>query len=205
MKKILLSILMVLLCVSLSGCGSNDSTKNDGTSKVENKGENTKKYADLTMTRRIGVIDDVWIDLPNWREDGNETCTVVEYLNYYIIAAISKEDFDFDELFNNEVKPSLKHFVDRGTYDDFVPDKKEEVVLNNGIKAFKFEGTLTMDSYGDKYNYPAYGYYFKYNNYPVIVMSVETEKGGKDLNSEDERNKTNKYVDQVVETIREHE
>lgn len=205
MKKILLSIMMVLLCISLSGCGSNDSTKNDGTSKVGNKGEDTKKYADLTMTRRIGVIDDAWIDLPNWREDGNETCTVAEYLNYYIIAAISKENFDFDELFNNEVKPSLKHFVDKGTYEDFVPDKKEEVVLNNGIKALKFSGILTMDSYGDTYNYPAYGYYFKYNNYPVIVMSLETEKGGKDLNSEDERNKTNKYVDQVVETIREYE
>lgn len=201
MKRILLYVILLGLCFGLSGCGSNKGEEKT----LENNKESVSKYADLSMNRRIGVIDDAWVSLPSWREDGSETCTVVENLNYYILAVISKEDYSFEELFNNEVKSSLKHFVDRGTYENFVPDNKSEVTLDNGIKAVKFEGTLSMDSYGDIYNYPTYGYYFKYKDYPVMVMSVETEKGGKDLNNDDERNKTNKYVDEIVETIREHE
>lgn len=201
MKRVLLYLIMFGLCFGLSACGSNEGEEKT----LENNKESVSKYADLNMNRKIGVIDDAWVSLPSWREDGSETCTVVENLNYYILAVISKEDYSFEELFNNEVKSSLKHFVDKGTYEDFVPDNKSEVTLDNGIKAVKFDGVLSMDSYGDTYNYPTYGYYFKYNDYPVMVMSVETEKGGKDLNSEDERNKTNKYVDEIVETIREHE
>lgn len=205
MKKVLLSILMVGMMFSLCACGNNKEQTNDETNnKTEEKTETNKKFADLTMTRRIGVFDDVWVDLPSWREDGSETCRVAESLNYYIIAVISEEDYSFEELFNNVAKSDLKHFVDRGTYEDFVPDTSEEITLSNGIKATKFEGTLHLEDYGDVYNYPAYGYYFKFNNHPIIVMSVETNTGSVN-NSEEKRLETNKYVDQVVQTIRSEE
>lgn len=205
MKKVLLSILMVGMMFSLCACGNNkEQTNNETDNKTEEKTETNKKFADLTRTRRIGVFDDVWADLPSWREDGSETCTVAEWLNYYIIAVISKEDYSFEELFNNVAKSDLKHFVDRGTYEDFVPDTSEEITLSNGIKATKFEGTLHLEDYGDVYNYPAYGYYFKFNNHPIMVMSVETSTGSVN-NSEEKRLETNKYVDQIVQTIRSEE
>lgn len=206
MKKILWTILLGGMMLSLCACGTNKTTneENDTNNKTEEKKETNKKFTDLTMTRKIGVFDDVWVDLPNWREDGSETCTVAEYMNYYIIAVISKEDYSFEELFNNVAKSDLKHFVDRGTYEDFVPDTSEEITLSNGIKATKFEGTLHLEDYGDVYNYPAYGYYFKFNNYPIMVMSVETDTGSAN-NSEEQRLATNKYVDQVVQTIRNKE
>lgn len=204
MKKVLLSILVVGMIFTLCACAKeSDGLNNDNSSKVENK-ESSKKFDDLTKTRMLGSFDDVWIDLPAWREDGSETCTVVENLNYYIIGVISKENYSFDELFNDVAKADLKHFVDRGTYEDFKPDTKEEVSLNNGIKATKFEGTLRLEDYGDKYEYPAYGYYFKFNNYPIMIMSIETDTGSVN-NSEEQRLTTNKYVDEIVQTIKDSE
>lgn len=200
MKKILLSILMVGTLFTLSACGKDGSNDSNDTGKAESV-KNTKKYDDLTMTRMIGSFDDVWIDFPGWREDGSETCTVVESYNYYIIAVISKEDYTFEELFNEEAKSNLRHFVDRGNYDDFVPDKTEDVSFSNGIKTTKFEGTLHLEDYGDEYNYPAYGYYFKYNNYPIMIMSVETDTGSQ-LNSEESWLQANDYVDRMIETIK---
>lgn len=196
LKNILLTFVVFLLSIILCGCSKEDVGEKDNTSKKE------QKNSDLVMTRRIGSFDDLWLDLPNWREDGSETCTVIEYMNYYIMAVSSKEDYTFEELFNNETKPNLKHFVDKGTYDDFTPDSKEEVVLSNGINATKFDGILTMDSYGTLYKYLTYGYYFKYNNYPVMIISVETTKTSADKNSEEQRLATNKYVDEIVKTIR---
>ena len=199
MKKILF-ILMILVSVTLCACGKEtNKVNNDNTDKTENN-ETSKRFEDLTMTRRIGSIDDVWVDLPNWTEDGSETCTVVSKLNYYIVALISSEDYSFDELFNNIAKSDLRHFVDRGTYEDFLPETKE-VTLSSGIKATKFEGTLRLEDYGDKYEYPAYGYYFKFNNYPVMIMSIETDTLSTN-NSETERLTTNKYVDEIVQTVR---
>lgn len=203
MKKMILSILMVSMVFLLCACGKDlEQTNNENENKNETEvKEETKKDEDLTMTRMIGSFDDILMDFPSWQEDGSETCTVVERYNYYIIAIISGEDYSFDELFNNEAKSNLRHFVDRGDYEDFIPDKSEEVTFNNGIKATKFEGTLRLEDYGDKYEYPAYGYYFKFNNYPIILMSVETSTDSI-LNSEEERLKTNNYVDKMVETIR---
>lgn len=199
MKKVLLSILTFGMVLTLSACGNKQNSSID-----DNKGSNqeaSQKFEDLTMTRMVGSFDDVWVDLPNWREDGSETCTVIESYNYYIIGVISKEDYSFEELFNNVAKSDLRHFVDRGTYDDFVPETQEEVTLSNGIKATKFEGTLRLEDYGDKYEYPAYGYYFKFNNYPIMFMSVETATGSIH-NSEEERLNTNKYVDKIVQTVK---
>lgn len=122
-------------------------------------------------------------------------------MNYYIIAMISEENYSFNELFNNEAKSDLKHFVERATYEDFIPQKSEEVTLSNGIKSTKFEGTLPVNDYGTPYQYPAYGYYFKFNNYTIMIMSVETDTGSIN-NSEEQRNATNKYVDEIVQTIR---
>lgn len=200
MKKILLSALItVIMMVSLCGCSNTQI--ND--TKEENNQKISKKFDDLTRTTRIGSFDDVWVDIPEkGRLEGSETSEVIENMNYYIVMAISKEDYSFDELFNNEVKATLKHSVDRGTYEDFTPDTAEEVKLSNGIKATKFEGTLSMDSYGTAYEYPTYGYYFKYNNYPIMIMSVETTIGGASKNSEEQRKTTNKYVDEIVQTIR---
>lgn len=195
MKKIFLSILMICCLFTLCACNSNNSDISD------NKQEVAKKFDDLTMTRMIGSFDDVWVDLPNWREDGSETCTVAEYQNYYIIAVISKEDSSFDELFNNTVKSDLRHFVDRGSYEDFTPETKEEVLLSNGIQAIRFDGTLRLEDYGDKYEYPSYGYYLNFNNYSIMIMSIETETGSS-LNSDEQRLITNKYVDEIVQTIR---
>lgn len=195
MKKIFLSVLMICCLFTLCSCNSNNSDISD------NKQEVAKKFDDLTMTRMIGSFDDVWVDLPNWREDGSETCTVAEYQNYYIIAVISKEDSSFDELFNNTVKSDLRHFVDRGSYEDFTPETKEEVLLSNGIQAIRFDGTLRLEDYGDKYEYPSYGYYLNFNNYSIMIMSIETETGSS-LNSDEQRLITNKYVDEIVQTIR---
>lgn len=167
----------------------------------DTKKESSKKYDDLTITKRIGSFDDLWIDLPSWREDGSEDCSVAEYLNYYIIAVTSDECDNFEDLFNNAGKPNLRHFVDRGNYEDFVPETEEEVTLENGIKATKFEGTLHLEDYGDSYEYPTYGYYLKFNDKPVMVMSVETDTGSVN-NSEEKRLTTNEYVDKVVQTIR---
>lgn len=203
MKKIMLSILMGCMVLTLCACGSEkDNVNNDNNKKIENKDTN-EKYADLTMTRRIGIMDDLWIDLPNWREDGSETCIVAEYLNYYIIAITSKEDKDFESLYNNTAKLDLKHFVDRGTYEDFTPEM-EDVKLKNGIKVNKFNGTLKFEDYGDQYEYPAYGYYLKFNDYPIMVMAIETNTGSKN-NSDEEWFKAKTYVDQAVETIRSKE
>lgn len=193
MKKIFLSILMICFLFTLCACNSNNSDIND------NKQEVAKKFDDLTMIRMIGSFDDVWIGLPNWREDGSETCTVVEYQNYYIIAVISKEDSSFDELFNNTVKSDLRHFVDRGSYEDFTPETKEEVLLSNRIQTIRFDGTLRLEEYGDKYEYPVYGYYLNFNNYSIMIMSTET---GSFLNSDEQRRVTNKYVDEIIQTIR---
>lgn len=198
MKKVLLSILMVGMTFSMCACG-NDKQPNNYSDKNEVKLETYKKFDDLTMTRMLGSFDDVWVDFPSWRENGSETCTVAEHLNYYIIGVISKEDYSFDELFNNVAKSDLKHFVNRGTYENFIPEKTEEITFSNGIKATKFEGTLSLEDYGDVYNYPTYGYYFKFNNYPIMIMSVETDSND---NSEEERLITNNYVDKMIETIR---
>lgn len=216
MKKALLTVLLGAMVFSFCACGStqNDSenskkTENTQTTESKDKTESNQKtpqtFDDLTMPRRVGSFDDVWVDLPSWREDGSETSLIVENMNYYIVMAISEEDYSFGELFHNEMAGTLRHFVDKGDYEDFVPDTTEEVTLDNGIKATKFEGTLHMDSYGSLYNYPAYGYYFKYNNYPIMIMSVETSIGGEDKNSEEQRAETNKYVDKIVLTIRDSE
>lgn len=211
MKKILVGVLaavvviagIVLACImSKPNDETGAGTANIG--KENDSKETTPKYEDLTKTRRIGSFDDLWLDLPGWREDGSETCTVAENLNYYIIAITSDEYDSFDELFNNVAKPDLKHFVDRGTYEDFVPETKEEVTLSNGVKATKFESTLRLEDYGDKYEYPAYGYYFEFNNKPIIILSIETHTGSK-YNSEEGKQEANKYVDQVVQTIRSKE
>lgn len=196
--------MVMLLCVTLSGCGSDNSTQKTDAGDAENKNEEFKKYADLTKPRRIGSFDDAWIDFPAWREDGSETCRVGEFYNYYILAVISDEDYDFDELFNNETKSDLRFFVDRGVYEDFVPDTKEEVTLENGLNASVFEGTLTMEDYGDIYNFPTYGYFLKFNNYKLMVMAVETNTGSAN-NSEERWNDAKRYVSQMVETIRDHE
>lgn len=201
MKKILLTILMTGMILTLCACGmKTDKVSIDSSSKTENK-ETNKKFDDLTMTKMIGSFDDVWMDFPNLREDGSEDCTLVIDMNYYIIAVISKEDYSFDELFNNVAKANLRFFVDRGTYEDFTPDTKEEVTISNNIKATKFAGTLRLEDYGDKYEYPAYGYYFKFNNYPIMIMSIETHTDSVN-NSEEKRLANNKYVDQIVQTIR---
>lgn len=196
MRKILLSILMVGMVFTLCACG-NSETESGRKNGIE-------KFEDLTMTRRLGTFDDAWIDFPNWREDGSETCRVAEKLNYYIIGFISDEDYSFDELFNNVAKSDLRHFVDRGTYEDFTPDKKEEVKLSNGIDATKFEGTLKLENYGDNYEYPAYGYYLKFNNYPIMIMSIETNTGSEN-NSEEEWLTAKDYVDKMVLTLRNSE
>lgn len=204
MKKVLLSILTFVLAFTLCACESNSTNENnDSNNQTENNV--TKKFEDLTKTRRIGTFDDVWVDLPNWREDGSENSKVIESKNYFIVAVISEENYTFEELFNNKVKSTLKHFVDRGTYEDFQPNTKEEVTLSNGIKATKFEGNLSMDNYGTIHEYPTYGYYFNYNNYPIMIMSVETTISGVDNNSEEQRLNTNKYVDEIVQTIRDSE
>lgn len=207
MKKIWVAAIVAVVVIAGIVLACTISKPNDN-QDVDNSGagstETSKKFEDLTMTRRIGSFDDLWLDLPGWREDASETCRVAESLNYYIIAVASDEYDSFDELFNNVAKPDLKHFVDRGTYEDFVPETKEEVVLSNGVKATKFEGTLRLEDYGDKYEYPAYGYYLEFNNKPVMVMSVETHTGST-YNSEEKRLETNKYVDQVVQTIRSEE
>lgn len=204
MKKLLLGVLIaVVMLVSLSACGNPQPRTNDAnTANIENDQKTSKKFNELTMTRRIGSFDDVWVDLPNWREDGSETSLIIENVNYFIVIAISKEDYTFDELYENEMKSTLKHSVDRGNYEDFIPDSKEDVKLSNGINATKFEGTLSMDNYGTAYKYPTYGYYLEFNNYPIMIMAVETEKGGANKNSEEQRIATNKFVDEIVQTIR---
>lgn len=204
MKKVMLSIILGCMVLTLCACGKNESNvdNNGGYNKTQESGSK-KIYADLTMTRRIGVMDDLWIDLPSWREDGSETCRVAEYLNYYIVAITSKEDTNFEELYNNTAKSDLRHFVDRGTYEDFTPEM-EEVKLASGIKAKKFNGTLKFEDYGDNYEYPAYGYYLEFNNYPIIVMAIETNTGSVN-NTEEEWAKAKTYVDQAVETIRSNE
>lgn len=216
MKKALLTVLLGAMVFSFCACGStkndsenNEKTENNQTTESKEKtksNKNTaKKFDDLTRSRMVGSFDDVWVDFPSWREDASETHVTMENLNYYIVIAISEEDYSFDELFHNETAVALRSSVDRGDYEDFVPDTTEEVTLDNGIKATKFEGTLHMDSYGTLYNYPAYGYYFKYNNYPIMIMSVETTIGGEKLNSEEQKAETNNYVDQIVLTIRDSE
>lgn len=204
MKKILLTCFLGSILLTLCACGIKQNDSSNNIKKEENKQETNKKFEDLTITKMIGSFDDVWIDLPDWRENGSETCTVIENMNYYIIAVISNEDYSFDELFNNVAKSDLKHFVDRGNYEDFIPDIKEEVTLTNGIEAIKFEGILSMDSYNTLYEYQTYGYYFKFNNYPIMIMSIETAKAGVDKNSEEQRVTTNKYVDEIVQTIKNH-
>lgn len=204
MKKVLLGVFLVVMIVALIFVGiklSKPQTNEINNTNTENNKKTSKKFNELTMTRRIGSFDDVWVDLPNWREDGSETCTVAENMNYYIISVISEEDYSLDELFNNVAKADLKHFVERATYEDFVPQKSGEVTLSNGIKATKFEGTLHLDNYGTPYQYPTYGYYFKFNKYPIMIMSVETDTESVN-NSEEQRLATNKYVDEIVQTIR---
>ncbi len=204
MKKVLLGVVigLIVIGVVLFVCLKPEKeSEMGGENSTENNQEPVKKFEDLTKTERIGSFDDVWVDVPSWRVGGSETSLVLENMNYFIVAAISKEEYSFDEIYENEMKSTLKHSVNRGDYTDFVPES-EEVILNNGIKATKFEGTLSMDSYGTLYEYPAYGYYFKFNDYPVMIMSVETDIAGKDKNSEEQRQTTNRYVDEIIQTIR---
>lgn len=189
MKRILIFLLMISAVLIFGGC----SNKNVDT---DNK-EEVKKFDDLTMTRSIGTFSNLWIDLPSWREENSENCITISNQNYYIITVISEEDYTFDELYNNEIKVNLSQFVDRGTYSDFAPNK-DEVILSNGINAVKFDSNLSMDSYGTLYEYPAYGYYFKYENYPIMVMFVDIDT----TNNEEKRNDIKKYVDEMVQTIR---
>lgn len=198
MRKYLLSLILFGMLFVLCACG-NDIKNEDSNNKTELK-EEIIKFDDLTMSRMLGSFDDVWVDFPNWRENGSENCTVVESYNNYIIGVISMEEYSFDELFKMEVKPNLKHFVENGTYEDFVAESSEEVNLSNGIKATKFDGKLSMDSYGTLYEYPVYGYYFKFNNYSIMMMSVATDTKASD--SEVRRLEANKYVDEIVQTIR---
>lgn len=204
MKKVLLTILLGGMLFSVCACGKIDNEGNNTQNNTELTNEKSKHYDDLTMTRRIGVFDDLWIDLPQWREDGSETCRVAEYYNYYILAITTKEDYNtFDELYENEVKGDLRFFVFKGTYEDLKIEKKE-VTLSNGIKATKFEGIVNVDSYGTPYEYPVYGYYLFYNNYPIIVMSIEIDTDSVN-NTEERKQMTLDYVDKAVETIRSNE
>lgn len=203
MKKVIIGIVVVAIVVVAIFACSKLKTNDTNNTNTGSSQETSKKFEDLTDTQRVGVFDDVWVDLPDWRlESRRETSITIENVNYFIVMAISKENYSFDELYNNEMKKALKNSVNRGTYQDFTPDAKEEVELSNGIKATKFEGTVVMDNYGTIYKYPTYGYYFKYNNYPVMIMSIETEKGGASKNSEEQRTTANKYVDEIVQTIR---
>lgn len=207
MKKILLAVIVtavVVVGIVLTCTMFKPNNENNANNTVTENTETSKKFEDLTMTRMLGSFDDLWLDFPNWREDGSETCTVAESYNYYIIAIASDEYDSFDELFNNVAKSDLRHFIDRGVYEDFVPETQEEVILSNGVKSTKFEGTLRLEDLGDLYEYPAYGYYLKFNNKPIIIMSVETNTGSIQ-NSEEGRLTTNKYVDQVVQTLRSEE
>lgn len=203
MKKVIIGIVVVaVIVVAIFACSKLKTNDTNNVNAVSSQ-ETSKKFEDLTNTQRVGSFDDVWVDLPKWRlESSSETSVTIENVNYFIVMAISKEDYSFDELYNNEMKSTLKHSVNKGTYQDFTPETKEEVKLSNGIKATKFEGTVVMDNYGTIYKYPAYGYYFKYNNYPVMIMSIETEISGASKNSEEQRTTANKYVDKIVQTIR---
>lgn len=185
---------------SLFACGSKESGDKSG-SKSEAKQEMSQSFDDLTMTQQIGMYE-MYVDLPSWRMDYGEDFFTAENQNYFIVGMTSDACSSFEELYNDVAKSTLKAMVSRGEYEDFTPDKKEEVTLNNGVKATKFEGTVRMDSYGTLYEYPAYGYYYTFNKQPVMIMSLETTIGGEDLNDEEQRSTTNGYVDQIVETIR---
>lgn len=201
MKKALLSILLsAMVVLSLSSCGK-EPAKASNTETPQNSG---KKFSDLTIAKEVGSFDDVWVDIPEgWRVDASETSMTLSKMNYFIVMSISREAYSFDELYENEMKSTLKHSVDNGSYGAFTPEA-EQVDLN-GTAADKFEGTLSMDNYGTPYEYPAYGYFLSYNSYPIMIMSVETKIAGEDKNSEEQRLEANKLVDEIVQTLRSEE
>lgn len=218
MKKVVLTILVIVLLGTLifliGGNKKKDTTGNESVDSgknvsTENKNGSYKTFSDLTKTQQIGANNQIWVDVPSWRLDFDSNSFNAESKNYFIIGATSSEievsdslKETFTTLYNSEIKSTLKNNVERATYDDFTPSSSREETLSNGIKALKFEGTQTADVYGTEYSYPIYGYSFNYNNQPIVIMSIVTTIGGENLNTEEQQIETNKYVDEIVQTIR---
>lgn len=55
---------LIFCCIKIG----NPQTNEINNTNTDNNKNTIKKFNDLTMTRNIGSFDDVWIDLPKWRE-----------------------------------------------------------------------------------------------------------------------------------------
>ena len=191
MKRTITSIILLVCIFILCGCNSKVEDNNEDKSNSANK--------DL-ISKELGIESGVYISIPSWRESSGENYLVLQNSNYFIISVISSES-NLEDLYNNEVTSILNTQVDRGKYSKLLGMTTNEIKINKNT-SINFNGNIERDSYGTVDKFDVYGYFLNYENKSIIIMSIETNIGGNDLNTQKDKENTNKYVDDIVKSIR---
>ena len=216
MKKLFAFILTAAVMLSvLCGCGEAKNPKatekrwpiSNGDQKTPEAGQSSsyRTYSELPDAKQIGASP-LFVNIPDWRaEDWGYAFIAAESTGYAIVVASDSEahpgesvDAFFPALYNEDIKGILMQFY-RATYEDFTPDQTEKVTLACGAEALKFEGRNSANDYGTENSFPVYGYAFSYNDFPVIIFSIVVDENGTE---ESKCAEMNRYVDEIVQTIR---
>lgn len=197
--------------VNDSGNDSDDNAENndDNGDNEDNKGDNNDiphtMYDDLPNYERV-LFHEIYISTPAWRSDEALFGNRLSDSNDYVIAITYNDN---DEKYTGTLDDILDFSYDGFTYavgehavtnefGEYKLTTKEKVMLDCGVEAIKFEGTMSANEYSDVVDYYVYGYSFLYDDVALTV-------GASIVNPDviDEYKDTMKdIVDRMVKTIR---
>lgn len=187
MKKIVVLMMALILCLSLVACGSKEKNKiNESNSEpvstneqVNNKDDNPSSDFEEELTLLYKVpMKNVFINAPNYQEieEGYTELFIVHESKFVAITsdrkATANNSKDAHSIAFEKFKTNMQNY-EGGV--NGIAIKNEETIKINGIDVYSFEGTI---NYGTDNIYDGFvkGYSFVMDGIPVEILGSVIDK-----------------------------
>lgn len=217
-KKIIILIVVLLIAilatigfVILKGRGTvsangTENVKTEISNKETNASSNEKATTNLGNTFKIPG-NDIYMNVPNWPKIEHGYTDVFKYGGIkYIAVTCDKESqgVSFDEA-HEKAYAIFQHSVQNYNYVNKLTTTQEQITTVNGIKVYRYEGTLNCSkSFNDLENtYEIYtvGYSFVMDGLACNISGVVNAKS----QPQDAIDEVRELVDKMMKTVRNQE
>lgn len=180
----------------VEGEGSDDTEEGNGTFTL---------YDELSLSAKV-TFHEIYISVPPWSSDSRGRGKIYknDHSNDYALMVA----YDYDTEYTGSVEDIPDSMFDEYNllareynlmyYSGFSFDMEENVTLDCGVEALRFEGTLWGMLGEEKKEYPVYGYAFAYEGTPIIVNYFFKNPDKVDEDSDYLKD----IIDKMVKTIR---
>lgn len=182
-----------------------DNEDSNGDNNEDNNDDSYTMYDDLPNYENV-LFHEIYISTPAWRNDETIYGNRLSDSNDYVIAITYNDD---DEKYTGTLDDILE-FTYKGftnavgehavtnEFGEYNLTTKEKVMLDCGVEAIKFEGTMSANEYSAVVDYYVYGYSFLYDEVALTVGASIVNPDVIDENKDTMKD----IVDRMVKTIR---